>query len=221
MEELELVLIGLIAASIVMVFFSFLLFFRNVQVTKDIQRLNARSTSSSRRKKKIRQTIIKLKGIKHSRVKKVIFFMSLSVILMASSFALKSYISRSLSGEDGDTLAQAYYLVRNFEEQVELAAIKSEEEEKVVRNINYLATAMASYGVYTASYLNSEEGQLALNKYYGAIKELGINNTAMANELYGNQVLAEETRKDIKRIKAYEKKVVDYYQIDTSVLEKK
>lgn len=220
-EELELVLIGLLTALIVMVFFSFWLFFRNVQVTKGIQRLNARSTNSGRKKKKIRQTIVKLKRIKHSRVKKMIILMSLSVTLMASSYALKTHISRSLSGENGDTMAQAYYLIRNFEEQVDLAATKSEEEEKVTRNINYLATTMASYGVYTASYLNSEEGQLSLNKYYDAIKELGINNATMANEFYGNSILAEETQEDIKRLKAYEQKVVDYYQIDTSILEKK
>ncbi len=219
MEVMELVLLGLIVVSIVLLFFSFTLFFRNIYTRKKIKFITLERSKSRRRKKENNQKIKQLENEKRSRVKKMIFLFIVSLILVASSSYMKVYISRRISSEDEATFAKAYYLVRNFEEQIELAATESEEEEKVVRNINYLATTMASYGIYKANYLNSEEGQLILNKYYDGVKELGVNHTTIAGDFYGNPTLLEETKADIERIKVNEKKVLEFYKINESVLE--
>lgn len=218
MEELEIVLIGLVVVSIVLIFFSFFLVLRDFQTNKEIQTLKIQKSKSRQKRKKSRQIVKELEKSASSRVKKIIFLFVLSIGLAIGSYFLKSYMATSMTAEDNDTLVKAYYLVRNFEDQIGLAATESDEQDKVARNINYLATTMASYGIYQANYLNSEEGQLVVNKYYNAIMELGVNNTTISGNFYGNEALATETQEDIERIKTYEKKVFAYYKIDESLL---
>lgn len=219
MEEIELLLLGLMVVSIVFLFISFFLLLLNICTVKKIKSIASQRIDSRRKKKKNNQKIRQLENEKRSRLNKMIPLFILSLFLVISSVYMKVYISRSISSDDKTTFVNAHNLVRNFEEQIDIAATVSEEE-KIVRNINYLATAMASYGIYKANYLNSEEGQLILNRYYDAVKELGVNNTTRAGDFYGNPTLVEETKADIERIKVNEKKVLEFYKIDESVLEK-
>ncbi|WP_227011205.1 hypothetical protein [Enterococcus wangshanyuanii] len=82
------------------------------------------------------------------------------------------------------------------------------------KNIRYLATAMASYGTKTASTINSKEGQLTLNRYYNAIKQVGMNASTQTKNFYGNAQIVDSFLEDIEKVKVYEKAAFTYYKVD-------
>ena len=97
----------------------------------------------------------------------------------------------------------------------------SETEEKTLGNLRYLSSSLSSYGVKKASYLNTEEGQLLLNRYYGSMKEIGMNATNNLSKIYGNPELVKEYQADIDKITENQKKVFEMYKVDENSLELK
>lgn len=129
---------------------------------------------------------------------------------------LSYYQAMNLTTNDSDSVVKGYYLLRDFEQQLIIAKEKGEEEEKLQKNIRYLATAMASYGTKTASITNSEEGQLTLNRYYNAIKQVGMNASTQTKNFYGNAQVVDSFLADIKKVQTYEKAAFTYYKVDES-----
>lgn len=70
----------------------------------------------------------------------------ITAILAGGMAYLSYYQSMNLTTEDSDSVVKGYYLLRDFEDQLIVARDKSDEEEKLQKNLRYLATSMASYG---------------------------------------------------------------------------
>lgn len=146
------------------------------------------------------------------------FFVMLLVtgVLAGGAAYLSYYQSMNLTTDDSDSVVKGYYLLRDFEEQIILARDKGDDEEKLQKNIRYLATAMASYGTKKASDVNSQEGQITLNRYYNAIKQLGMNASTQTKNFFGNQELVDGFLTDVKQAQDYEKAAFDYYKVNES-----
>ncbi|MDH6363791.1 hypothetical protein M2139_000628 [Enterococcus sp. PF1-24] len=139
-------------------------------------------------------------------------------LLGASGGYIKHYQGLNLSKNDAEEVVKSYYLLRDFEEQIQLASNQTTTIEDSQKNIRYLTTAMASYGTIRASELNTADGQRFLNRYYNAIKELGVNGSANYVQFYEDESLRAEYLQDIEQTKKYEEAVFEFYQVDQAAL---
>ncbi|EOI02723.1 hypothetical protein UAY_00970 [Enterococcus moraviensis ATCC BAA-383] len=170
-------------------------------------------------KKKNRKIARKKQQLMKKKKKSVRLFLMLSFVTVALAGGmsyLSYYQSMNLTTGDSDSVVKGYYLLRDFEDQLIIARDKSDDEEKLQKNIRYLATSMASYGTKKASDINSEEGQITLNRYYNSIKQLGMNASTQTKNFFGNQELVDSFLADIKKAQVYEKETFDYYKVNES-----
>ncbi|WP_265456465.1 hypothetical protein [Enterococcus sp. HY326] len=170
-----------------------------------------------------RRRIIRLKKEiskkrKRSLVGIAVFFI-LSVAAGGGTYYAYFYQSVSLTSENENDIVRSYYLLRDFQQELEAAGNQSEEETASLQNIRYLATNLSSYNTSAASNLNTVEGQSALNRYFNALSELGINATRESQNFYGNPELVAEFIADIERTIGYETTAFDYYRVNQSALE--
>lgn len=187
-----------------------------VRTRKQIRRLPTRRIKN---KKKRRALARKRQELTQKRKKNL--WLLLVSLLMAGLFGgssayLSYYQAMNLTTNDSDSVVKGYYLLRDFEDQLVIAKEKGDEEEKLQKNIRYLATAMASYGTKKASDVNSEQGQLTLNRYYNAIKQLGMNASTQTKNFYGNPQVVDSFITDIQTAQKYEKDAFAYYKVDES-----
>ncbi|MBP1044253.1 hypothetical protein I6N95_24910 [Vagococcus sp. BWB3-3] len=167
----------------------------------------------NRNEKRLRDIQLLEEGKKKAgRLSLLLFIVSLMV--MGGISYGSYYQSMNLMKDDSLSLIQSHYLVRDFEKQLLIAKNEEDDKENVTQNIRYLSTGMASYGTKRASQVNTEEGQLILNQYYNAIKQLGINASTQTRNFFGNAALVDEFLVDIQRVLRYEKKVFNYYKVN-------
>ncbi|OTN84013.1 hypothetical protein A5819_003563 [Enterococcus sp. 7E2_DIV0204] len=191
-----------------------------LRIQKQIHRLPSR-----RIKNKKKRNIIARKRANFMHMRKRSLGYCLSLFLGTGLFCgaiiyFSYYQAMNLTTGDSDSVVKGYYLLRDFEQQVTVAKEKGDDEEKIQKDIRYLATAMASYGTKTASTSNSQEGQLILNRYYNAIKQMGMNASTQTKNFYGNSVISDSFLEDIKKVQSYEKATFVYYKVDESAFSK-
>ncbi|GGC90822.1 hypothetical protein [Enterococcus wangshanyuanii] len=214
MSILETIFIGGVAAAILALIGSILSLLQYFTQKKKIAKLPKKKFKSKKKNKKIAGQRKLLQKKKKRSLKLMIFLMIVSVAFAGASGYLSYYQSMNLTADDSDSVVKGYYLLRDFEEQLILARDQGDEEEKLQQNIRYLATAMASYGTKKASTVNSQEGQLVLNRYYNATKQLGMNASTQTKNFYNNPTLVEEFLKDIAKAQEYEQAAFAYYKVN-------
>lgn len=209
------VLVGLVMTLLFSIGVLFFLF-RLIQLRKQRQKIRLKRSDSKKRKWKLlkKKQELLVKGKRSRRLAAIC--LCLALFFGGGSRYIVYYQSVNLTTEDGDSVARGYYLVRDFEDQLQLGKGEEIEEEPFRQNIRSLATAMASYGVKQASTVNSEEGQLLLNRYYTAVQQLGMNASTQATHFYGNPELVETFLTDIARVKEREQAVFVYYRVNES-----
>ena len=177
-----------------------------------------RPKNPKKRKKLARQR--KLLEAKYKRARTLfLVFLVFGAATGGGTFYFRQYQSMNLTTEDADAIVQSYYLLRDFKEQLAVAQEGQEDQVKVEQNIQYLSRNMASYGTKQASDLNTEEGQLALNRYYTAIMELGQNANVNFRSFYGSPEQVAEYLETVEKIqKNYEAPVFEYYKVDEAAL---
>lgn len=192
-----------------------------LQALRMHQQLRRLPVRRLKNKKKRRAVARKRHRLTQSRKKSLGFclvLLLLTGLLGGASFYLADYQAMNLTTDDADSLAKGYYLLSDFEDQLMIAKEKGDEEEKIQKNIRYLATAMASYGTKKASDVNSAEGQLTLNRYYNSIKQLGMNASTQTKNFYGNSQIVDSFLEDIKNTQSYEKAAFVFYKVDEMAL---
>ncbi|MDA9472836.1 hypothetical protein [Enterococcus sp. 5H] len=221
MSVLETLFILGIAGGILSSLGALLFLFQYYSQRKKIKNLPREKGKNHRKNRKISKQKKELYAKKKKKLSLVILFIILVLLLSSSSAYIAYYQAMSLSTDDSNSVVKGYYLLRDFEDQLILAKGQEEEEEKIQQNIRYLSTAMASYGTKKASNLNTQEGQLSLNRYYNAIKQLGMNASTQTKNFYGNSNLVEEFLVDIARAHEYERVAFDYYKVNDNAFSEK
>lgn len=214
MSTIDWIFVISIAMTIVVLLGSGYFFVRIIRIKQQIKRLPVRRSKNKKKQRAVakkRQVLIKKKK---SSVKFFLMLLFLTGLFAGASSYLSYYQAMNLTTNDSDSVVKGYYLLRDFEQQLALAKEKGDNEEKLQKNIRYLATAMASYGTKTASTINSQEGQLTLNRYYNAIKQVGMNASTQTKNFYGNAQIVDSFLEDIEKVKTYEKAAFTYYKVD-------
>lgn len=221
MSILEMFFIGGIAASMLS-FIGMMIFSLNYFIQrKKLNQLPKKKFKNKKKNKDLARRQNELQKKKKRSIMLVILFMIFAMTFSGTSAYISYYQSMHLTTDDSDSVVRGYYLLRDFEGQLILARDQGEDEEKLQQNIRYLATAMASYGTQKASIVNSQEGQLSLNRYYNAVKQLGMNAITQTNNLYGNPDLVEEFLRDILKVQAHERIVFEYYRVNENTFAEK
>lgn len=219
MTILEWIFIGGIAATILLVIFAIYSLFRVIIHSRNLNKLPKKRIKNPKKRKKIAIRKRKLVKARKSALIRFILLLIMGGMTAGGSFYVKYYQSMNLTGTDSDSIAKAYYLLRDFNDQVELAKVQGDDQEKINQNIQYLSRSMASYGTKKASEVNTKEGQLALNRYYKAIMELGKNANMKYKNFFEDPALSEEYITSIKKIEQnYEQPVFKYYKVDEAAL---
>lgn len=212
MIVLEYVLIGGIVTAILFFLSALYFFVCFFLIDRKIEELSYRRVKNKQQKKKLIKRMIQLKRTRKIKLIVSILFLLCSVSLSVASTYTIYFKSRDINLEDSELVTKGYYLLRDFEEQL-LLPEKNDETKQMSR---YLAATMASYGTKRASEDNSLEGQLALNRYYHLLTQFGKNASTQMTMFYRDKNIAEDFLIDIEKVKEYEQRVFDYYQLKES-----
>ncbi|MHC5250217.1 hypothetical protein [Enterococcus sp. LJL90] len=219
MTILEWIIIGGFAATIISIIFSL---YSLLQAVLQSRKLKKMPKKPPKNKKKRRLWQRRVAGVQAKRKKALLIFGLLLVLgsgIGAGTVYANFYQSTNLGTDDEDAIVRSYFLLRDFQAELEKAAVQEETAEATVQNIRYLATNLAGYSSRKASSLNTAEGQQSLNRYYSALSELGMNATREVNNFYGNGELVADFQSDIERTITYENTAFEYYRVNQSVLE--
>lgn len=216
MSVVEILFVGGIVLTILSLLSASYNIMQYIRSSRQVKLLCMKKSKNKKRKKKLAKKRYQMQRKKTWHFRLMLVFLGLSLISIGNSAYLSYYQAVNLTTDDSNAVVKGYYLLRDFEKQVNISASKKSEEETIQQNIRYLATGLASYGTKKASGLNTKEGQLTLNRYYNALKELGMNASTQTNNFYGNEQLKDEFLRDIKKAQSYEKKAFDYYKVNSS-----
>lgn len=218
MKNLELVFLGTFISSLVLLLSAFTLLVLFIVRRKQIK---ATSKKKSRSKSKRREQKKRLEFLRKSSKRALIFFiLFLFLGISAGAGYVSYYQAMNLSEKDEKAVVDGYYLISDFEKQLEAIKKGDIDQKKAAENIQNLGGSMASYSGLTASELNKEEGQLKLNRFYNIVKELGVNASAQYQDFFDNNELVDEFLSDTKKAKGYQSDVFKFYKVDQNALKK-
>ncbi|ALS01180.1 hypothetical protein ATZ33_07290 [Enterococcus silesiacus] len=220
MTILDRLFIGGVAVAIVLFLLAVYCLIQYIRTRTKLSRLPKKRLKNKKKNKRIAKQKVQLKKVKKKQLTSMIASVILAGLLVGGMGYLSYYQSMNLSSDDSDTVVKSYYLLEDFAKELEIAKNKEDDEEKVRQNIRYLATSMTTQGIKKASGINTEEGQIILNRYYNAVKQLGMNASTQTYNFYGNAQLVDNFLEDIQKIKDYEKAAFTYYKVDESALSK-
>ncbi|WP_086314058.1 hypothetical protein A5821_001628 [Enterococcus sp. 7F3_DIV0205] len=220
MTVLEITILVLLTLTILSGLLFLLCVLISVKLTKEAKQLAKKRGKGAKRKRQLARKRKHLQGQKKKNKRRTLLFLVVTFLFFGGSQLVAYYQSMSLSHEDEESVVKSYFLLNDFDEQLEKAKTESERKEKLDGNIRYLASAITSYGANRASDLNTEEGQLILNRYYKAMLDLGTNAMRMTDGFYGNEEVIAGYQEDINRIRGYQKKVFELYKVDEAALKK-
>lgn len=209
-----------VALTIVALLGSSYFFVQVLRIRQQINKLLVKRVKNKKKRKAIMRKRRKLTKKQKKCFQFGVILIIITGVLGGSCTYLAHYQAMNLTTNDSDSVVKGYYLLRDFKDQLEIAKNKSDNEEKLQKNIRYLATAMASYGTKTASTVNSEKGQLVLNRYYNAIKQVGMNASTQTKNFYGNTQTVNSFLEDLEKVHTYEKEAFTYYKVDESAFSK-
>lgn len=220
MTILDRLFIGGVAVAIVLFLLAVYYLIQVIRTQTKLSSLPKKRLKNRKKNKRIAKQKVQLKKAKKKQLTSMLVSVILASLLVVGMRYLSYYQSMNLSSDDSDIVVKSYYLLEDFEKELEIAKNKEDDEEKVRQNIRYLATSMTSQGIKKASGINTEEGQIILNRYYNSVKQLGMNASTQTYNFYGNAQLVDNFLEDIQKIKEYEKAAFTYYKVDESALSK-
>lgn len=218
MTTLDYVYTGGIILAILSLIGASLFLYRFFLKHRQLKKLPIKKLRNKKKQRRIRRIRQELLAQKRQSIRAFVLSLVLFLSFSAGAIGLSYYQSMTLGTDDSDSLVKGYYLLRDFKKELAEVESKQEDKEKLQKNIRYLGTSMASYGTKKASSVNTEEGQLVLNRYYKALKELGMNVSTQTNNFYENPSLVEEFLTDSAKVETYEKAAFTYYKVDESLL---
>lgn len=218
MDIASMIIIGLISSSLLFLISGFTLTVQSFMITRNLKKLPKKAPKSKKKRKKWRVTKNLLTKKRKKKVVFSFFWIFFSLVLGLSAIFIIYYRSMNLTAEDEKSVVNSYYLLRDFQSEIDKAATKEKDETASRQNIRYLATSLSAYTSKKASILNTSEGQSTLNRYYASLAQLGLNATRESNNFFGNPTLVKEFQADIEKTITYEKNTFDYFKINQDIL---
>lgn len=218
----ELLFIVLISVSIIMLILSLFNLINFVIRNNKISRLSKelKRKKNIKKKKIYKREFNYITEQKRSSSKFFIIFMVLSSLSLGGYFFSKNYFEKNLSKDDMNMIMSTYFLVNDYEANLENAKNSKGETKELSKKIADISYKMSSYATEEPNKIISTEGQRLINRYFKSISELGINSVPIYQQFYGNIDLSNEYIDSIKIIKQNEKALFKYFKIDENRIKK-
>ncbi|OTN88609.1 hypothetical protein A5819_001090 [Enterococcus sp. 7E2_DIV0204] len=220
MSLLDWVFIGTLSSAILFALFSLFSIFFLFSTGKKIQQLTRIKTKNTRKRKKIRRTLKKVKGKRKKQRWGLVICVVLVGILSSTAFYARYYQATNLGERDSEGIVQGYYLLNETKNQID-ALSESHNSEKSENNLRELAAKLSSFGMRGADGRLTEEGQRLLTRYYNQVKELGLNLNNQSAEMLSNQEIRETYLNDLQKAQKTQSKIITYFKINESALKQK
>lgn len=220
MSNLEKLFLGTFISSQIFLLLALICLFLWIVHNKQLKNSKKKKSKNKVKRKKQKKLIEVLNKKKKKEMTMFLIFMFLLISCGLGAFYTSYYQSIKLSPEDSDHVIKGYYLLSDFEKQLESIKKGEIDKDKSIENIQNLGGKMASYSELKANSLNKEEGQVKINRYYNVVKEIGTNAIPQSQDFYENKELVDEFLNDIKKVKGYQTDIFNYYKINKDTLKK-
>ncbi|MHC5373972.1 hypothetical protein ACYSNU_09210 [Enterococcus sp. LJL120] len=205
--------------TVILAAFTLLSFLQFLAQSRKLKKIPDKLPKNKRKRKRLVALNKKIKSQKKKSLVRMVVLFILMGIAGGGTYYAMFYQAISLTSDDENAIGRSYFLLRDFQQELDKAANQTEDETASLQNIRYLATNLSSYNTSSASSLNTVEGQSILNKYFNALSELGINATRESQNFYGNPELVAEFQMDVERTMGYEEAAFEYYKVNQTALE--
>lgn len=220
MDEMTIFIIGGIGLSLLLFLCSVFLLCLFFYHRREIRNFPPPPKRNKQKRKRWKRRLIDVKKGQKRRLKRLLLSFVLSLLLAGGAGYARYYQAMNLTRKDSDAVAKSYYLVRDFEKELEVVKKEEKMTNKTQETLRHVTTSMASYGIEKADSNNALEGQLLLNKYYDSVKQLGANASIQINNLADNDELAASFLVDSEKIKKIEKQILVFYKVSEEALKK-
>lgn len=218
MTILAWIIMGAVIGGILCALFGMYFLVRSVFQGRQLKKLPQRPPKNKKKRRRWKTAQINLQKQRKKSLISGILLLLFAAACGGGAGYTSYYQSINLSSDDSALIVRSYYLLRDFQEELEKAGNQAEDEAASQQNIRYLATTLAAYSTKKASTLNTREGQSTLNRYYGALSELGINATRVSDAFHGNSELVAEFQADIEKAITHETAAFEYFKVNQSAL---
>lgn len=219
MEILQWIFIIGVAITIISIIFACYFLFYLINQIRKIKKEKQKKVPNKRHRKKQKRYIEEMHLKKNSAIKKLLGFTLLAILVGALSGYVTYYQATNLSEADTNNITDGFYYLRDLENELKAIQEGQIENENNQQTINFVVTSLAGYSVIKANTLNTIEGQRVLNRYYGAMAELGINISRNSLLLSTDEKILKASLEDVKKVQEYQKKALEFFKVDKSVLE--
>lgn len=220
MINLDWIIIGAISLGIICLLLLIVSFAASLRARAQLQKLGAKPTGRSAKKKWRRQKNRYTKTQK-STFKSGVWLLLVTIVISGVGGYAKYYQMTNMTAADTENIVTGYYLLNQMSEQLN-AIESSENDEKLNSNIQTLAVRMASFSSKKGSDRGTKESQLLLNRYYTRMGQLGVNLASQKVEaLKEDKALLQSYLQDIERVEESQNKVLAFYKVDKKSLAQK
>lgn len=209
--------VGLLSAAIVGVFFALVILVLVIKKTSDLKKLKEKRPKKKKNKKRWIFAQRKLQKRRKKNILWLVFFVVFSLICAGGAFYAQYYQATNLDENDTNYIVNGYYLTREMETLL-AESPGTDNPGKADSNIKDISSRMASYGIRKASPRLNVQSQKLLNRYYRLVQQSGSLILNQNSGFYNQEKIVEEIQGDLEDIKEAEKKVLDNFSIDESVL---
>lgn len=221
MTIFEWFLVGLIASGFLFSLFFVGYFFNYIRLNKQYK--SARRKRPPKNKRKRRFFLHVLKQLEKRKNKQLIGCLICFFLLGVSfgvSYFFYDYQQNHLQGEDAQVLVQSYYLLQELQTQIENIQ-RGESPQKSLKNIQEIASLLASYGSRRPSQTLKEDGQQLLTRYYVLVREIGTNINGQTIETIQNQENGSSYLKDIAKAQESQSQIFKRFNVNEGALKQK
>lgn len=169
--------------------------------------------------------LIAIVVVKGKKAKKKAWFTSFIVFLSAiflvigGAFYFQSARPAPLNKEEAKKITEAYYLIRDFESNLEKYQDTTDSAEKITALIAIITTKMSAFSHENASSERTEKESRLINQYYHDIGQIGVNAYAEKEKFAAKVELRKSYLSDLSELKKIEKELIDTYKIDEAQLQ--
>lgn len=220
MNLLDWLFIGLLSAALLCALFFLVVLIQRVVTGRKRSALEKRRVKNKRKRKKIKRQIHQLKKAQRNQLRNALMLLLLGAALGGGAYYSLYYRSHTLDSQDSEGIVQGYHLIAAIEEKLDSDEATTNPK-KTANTVKEMSGRLSSYGTRVASQRLTLEGQGLLNRQFTAMKELGINLYSQKEEFLSDPEQLATVKEDLEKVRAQQKKVFDYFNINEASLQKK
>lgn len=220
MSSLDWIAVLGMATGFLLFIVAFSLFLIRVEKGHQLKVLTRIQSKNNYKKKKLRRKKIVLHNKRSTLLFRILVLSVFSGGSIALSFYTMNYQASNLSRSEQHTISTGYYLVRDVEERL-ADEVTDDEESETIDYLKKIGVQLAAFSLKKGDNRLSKDGQQTINRYYAALKDLGMTMNSQLGDSHLSPEKLEHVREAIDKVKRNEGIVVKEFRIDESILEER